>query len=161
MCSLLAPTRLVLRPTLLRPALGALNFSGRVVDAGGRQKAAPSIVEPSSSPASKLDFTSGSLSGRLFRRLFRRPPLRKVRPYAVTLFSSCAQGVDIKRFFRHFGLEDTYYSWYLVTELHVWMLSVRLMADGSPEARAVRDALIEMLWRDCEERCVPKPISLS
>ncbi len=27
--------------------------------------------------------------------------------------------------FRTFGMADTYYSWFLVTELHVWMLGVR------------------------------------
>ena len=39
--------------------------------------------------------------------------------------------VDLQTFFEMFDMPDTYYSWWLVTELHAWMLSVRLSVGNS------------------------------
>ena len=50
-----------------------------------------------------------------------------------------------------FDLPDTFYSWFLVVELHVWMLMVRLMAEGE-EGRFTRNAMLEAMWLDCETR---------
>lgn len=48
-------------------------------------------------------------------------------------------------------MPDTFYSWFLVTELHVWMVMVRLMAEGE-EGKFTRNALVEALWEDTETR---------
>ena len=68
-------------------------------------------------------------------------------------------------------MPDTFYSWFLVTELHVWLLGVihnrsfqiraffltifflqsRLMGEGD-EGRIVRNAMVEALWIDCDNR---------
>ena len=39
-----------------------------------------------------------------------------------------------------------------MTELHVWMMSVRLMVGGTPEGEQVRNFLVEALWVDCDGR---------
>ena len=39
--------------------------------------------------------------------------------------------VDLQTFFEMFDMPDTYYSWWLVTELHAWMLCVRLSVGNS------------------------------
>ena len=39
--------------------------------------------------------------------------------------------VDLETFFEMFDMPDTYYSWWLVTELHAWMLCVRLSVGNS------------------------------
>jgi cytochrome b pre-mRNA-processing protein 3 len=44
-------------------------------------------------------------------------------------------------------MPDTFYSWFLVTELHVWMLMVRTMAEGE-EGRFVRNNIVEAMWED-------------
>jgi len=44
-------------------------------------------------------------------------------------------------------MPDTFYSWFLVTELHVWMLMVRTMAEGE-EGRYVRNNIVEAMWED-------------
>ena len=49
-------------------------------------------------------------------------------------------------------MDDTFFSWFLVTELHIWMLSVRLMAEGTEEGRHVRNSMVQGLWKDCDER---------
>ncbi|PSN33257.1 Ubiquinol-cytochrome-c reductase complex assembly factor 1 [Blattella germanica] len=48
-------------------------------------------------------------------------------------------------------MSDTFYSWFLVTELHVWMLMVRTMAEGE-EGRFTRNSMIEAMWQDVSTR---------
>jgi len=48
-------------------------------------------------------------------------------------------------------MPDTFYSWFLVTELHVWMLMVRTMAEGE-EGRFVRNSIVEAMWEDVSTR---------
>lgn len=51
-------------------------------------------------------------------------------------------------FFNKFELPNTFNSWFLVTELHVWMLLVRAMAENEKDAKFVRNCIIEAMWKD-------------
>ncbi len=73
--------------------------------------------------------------------------------YLINAFSSCSEGSKVAEFMDVFRMPDTFFSWFLVTELHLWMLSVRIMAEGVEESFEARDVLIEMFWTDCEKRC--------
>ena len=53
--------------------------------------------------------------------------------------------------FTGLNMPDTFYSWFLVTELHVWMLMARLMNEGE-KGRLVRNAVVEALWQDVDFR---------
>lgn len=53
--------------------------------------------------------------------------------------------------FIDFEMEDTFHSWFLVVELHVWMMSVRVMRDEE-FGKVVRDGIIQTMWSDIEER---------
>lgn len=48
-------------------------------------------------------------------------------------------------------LPDTFYSWFVITELHIWMLSARAMAEGK-EGQLLRNSLVEALWTDVAKR---------
>lgn len=48
-------------------------------------------------------------------------------------------------------MPDTFFSWFLVTELHVWMLMVRYMAEGK-DGKTVRNNLVEAMWNDVDNR---------
>lgn len=48
-------------------------------------------------------------------------------------------------------MADTFFSWFLITELHIWMLMVRFMAEGK-YGKIARNALVEALWDDVEVR---------
>nr|CAD7576457.1 unnamed protein product [Timema californicum] len=50
-----------------------------------------------------------------------------------------------------FKLPDTFLSWFLVTELHVWMMLVRLMAEGK-DGRFTRNIVVEAMWSDTNTR---------
>lgn len=49
-------------------------------------------------------------------------------------------------------MPDTFFSWYLITELHVWMLSVRAMAEETEHGRYLRNRIIESMWKDISVR---------
>ncbi|KAG0725018.1 Ubiquinol-cytochrome-c reductase complex assembly factor 1 [Chionoecetes opilio] len=67
------------------------------------------------------------------------------------LYESVCGNIMTSDFFEVFDLPDTFYSWFLVMELQVWMLMVRLMAEGE-EGRFTRNAMLEAMWQDCETR---------
>ncbi|XP_063407091.1 ubiquinol-cytochrome-c reductase complex assembly factor 1-like [Mytilus trossulus] len=49
------------------------------------------------------------------------------------------------------GLPDTFNSWYLVAELHVWMIMYRLAKEGE-EGRHSRNGLVKAMWSDVDVR---------
>lgn len=44
-------------------------------------------------------------------------------------------------------MPDTFFSWFLITELHVWMLMARYMAEGE-SGKAIRNNIVEAMWQD-------------
>ncbi|TGZ45687.1 Uncharacterized protein DBV15_07910 [Temnothorax longispinosus] len=59
--------------------------------------------------------------------------------------------VDYPFFFKHFNIPDTFFSWFLVTELHVWMIMVRYMADEK-DGKVIRNNVVKAMWEDTQAR---------
>jgi len=59
--------------------------------------------------------------------------------------------VYILNIFVDFNLADTFFSWFLVTELHVWMIMVRYMADEK-DGKLVRNHVVAAMWDDTKAR---------
>jgi len=78
-------------------------------------------------------------------------PKYRLRHASVYLYESATDAIDIEKFFTHLKLSDTYLSWFLVTQLHVWMIMVRAMAEGK-EGRILRNEVVARMWEDCETR---------
>lgn len=105
----------------------------------------------------ELDLYSedGGFLKRAYRRVFHggsSVPKYQLARSGYDLLYVCSAKVDVVKFFDHFGLADTYFSWFLVTELHVWMLLVRLNVGKSKEGRFLRNFIIEALWEDMDAR---------
>lgn len=66
-------------------------------------------------------------------------------------YEGIADKIDYIEFLDELELPDTFYSWFVITELHVWMLSVRAMAEGD-DGRVFRNSLVEALWTDVAQR---------
>ncbi|XP_064597341.1 ubiquinol-cytochrome-c reductase complex assembly factor 1-like [Liolophura sinensis] len=111
-------------------------------------------------------YSSGTLvntagSGGLFGRIKKavglkekatyRYPRTKMAMTGFKLFRNCSELIDYEEFFEVFDMPDTFNSWFLVMELHVWMYMVRLAAEGA-DGKYVRNSLVEMMWKDVEER---------
>lgn len=67
------------------------------------------------------------------------------------LFGSCSH-VNFSDFRDYFDMPDTFNSWFLVTELHVFMVSNRLMHNQDPDAKIVMQNVQKVLWKDCNQR---------
>ncbi|XP_070533902.1 ubiquinol-cytochrome-c reductase complex assembly factor 1-like isoform X1 [Ptychodera flava] len=75
----------------------------------------------------------------------------RLRISGKNLYVSCVEGIDIETFFRVCNLPDTFYSWFLVTQLHVWMCMVRLKREGR-EGKYITHYLVISMWHDIQER---------
>jgi len=82
---------------------------------------------------------------------FTDTPKSMLKAAGYLMFIKIADEVDYKNFFKHCNLPDTFASWFTVMELHIWLLSARLMEDGD-EGRLVRNSMIQAMWQDCDTR---------
>ncbi|OXU22261.1 hypothetical protein TSAR_012550 [Trichomalopsis sarcophagae] len=53
--------------------------------------------------------------------------------------------------FIEFKMDDTFFSWFLVTELHVWILMLRTMQEGE-DGQRLRNYIVEAMWNDVNVR---------
>lgn len=82
---------------------------------------------------------------------FQTIPKYRLKNTTIFLYESCTDAVPIENFLTHLSLPDNYLSWFLVTELHVWMMQVRAMAEGK-EGRVIRNEVVARMWEDCDTR---------
>lgn len=66
-------------------------------------------------------------------------------------YQACSDKIDIPIFFEKWKLEDTFFSFFLVLQIHVWMCQVQSMQFG-PEGRILRNEILERMWQDIDER---------
>ncbi|XP_055626311.1 ubiquinol-cytochrome-c reductase complex assembly factor 1 [Toxorhynchites rutilus septentrionalis] len=79
----------------------------------------------------------------------------RLRVSGCLLYESVVDNINYTEFFLHFKMPDTYNTWFLITELHVWMLMVRAMAEGAEKAAAgrfLRNCIVETMWNDVTTR---------
>ncbi|KAM7355043.1 ubiquinol-cytochrome c reductase complex assembly factor 1 [Cochliomyia hominivorax] len=79
----------------------------------------------------------------------------RLRVASHMLYESVADKINYLAFFKDFEMPNTFNSWFLVTELHVWMLLVRSMAEGSEsgeDGRFLRNCIVEAMWSDVNTR---------
>lgn len=80
---------------------------------------------------------------------------QKLKFSSYYLYESVADQLHYVDFFDKFGMPNTFVSWFLITELHVWMLLVRSMAEGSEkneDGRFMRNTIVEAMWTDVSSR---------
>jgi len=98
-----------------------------------------------------LELVTDNLVTRLYKKVFSGVPMAKLKASGYILVTHCTQRIDVVGFFETFDMPDTFYSWFLVAELHIWLLGARLMNEGD-SGRAVRNSMVEALWLDCDNR---------
>jgi cytochrome b pre-mRNA-processing protein 3 len=128
--------------------------SGFVIQSPQQQMLARHSSSKSTQPSmsNTLQMESDTLLRRVVTKVFRGVPTSLLRSSGIVLLNYCSQNVNVEKFFKELGLPDTFYSWFLVTELHIWMLSARLMAEDTKEGKIVRNSMIEAFWTDCDRR---------
>ena len=69
----------------------------------------------------------------------------------MEVYSRCIAQSQLEGLYRVCGLPDTFQSWFLVTQLHVWMCLVRFKSEGRDGA-ALYKRLVTLFWNDVEHR---------
>ncbi|KAJ1957752.1 Ubiquinol cytochrome-c reductase assembly protein Cbp3 [Dispira parvispora] len=71
-------------------------------------------------------------------------------PIAANIYSQC-RDLDYHDFYiQTLGLPDTYQTWFSVTQLHVWMMMVRLRND--PNGKHIMQEMVNHFFHDAETR---------
>ncbi|CAD5115044.1 DgyrCDS4062 [Dimorphilus gyrociliatus] len=76
---------------------------------------------------------------------------RILRKSALRLYLCCAEIVDYDEFIKELSLPDTFNSWFRISELHMWLCTVRLASEG-PEGKFIRNEMLKALWVDAKKR---------
>ena len=75
----------------------------------------------------KLELQSDNLVTRLYKKMFTGIPTAKLKASGYILVTHCTQRIDVTGFFETFDMPDTFYSWFLVVELHIWLVGVSFL----------------------------------
>lgn len=79
----------------------------------------------------------------------------RLRVSSCLLYESVVDHINYNEFFELYDMPDTFNTWFLITELHVWMLLVRAMAEGAEKGAAgrfMRNCIVETMWNDVTTR---------
>ncbi|XP_058805523.1 ubiquinol-cytochrome-c reductase complex assembly factor 1 [Phymastichus coffea] len=75
----------------------------------------------------------------------------KLRLVGSLLYENIADEINYNEFFQKFEMEDTFLSWFLITEVHIWMMALRIMQEEE-HGLVLRNHLIEAMWNDVKIR---------
>ncbi|VVC36027.1 Hypothetical protein CINCED_3A007948 [Cinara cedri] len=80
-------------------------------------------------------------------------PLNKSRFQANSwiLYEKLIDQIPFNDIIKKLNLPDTFNSWFIITELHLWMIFVRIMNEGT-QGSLIRNHIVEALWNDVEFR---------
>ncbi|XP_031556466.1 ubiquinol-cytochrome-c reductase complex assembly factor 1-like [Actinia tenebrosa] len=70
---------------------------------------------------------------------------------AMTMYRSCIEEVNYDDFYEACSMPDTFQSWFMINQLHIWMCLVRLKAEGK-DGQFMYRKLVEIMWQDVEAR---------
>lgn len=63
------------------------------------------------------------------------------------LYAQSVDSLNYMEWSQKFNMPNTINSWFLVTEIHIWMLMVRAMAEKDNQV-TIRNAIVDALWTD-------------
>jgi len=69
----------------------------------------------------------------------------------LRLYLCTTQLIDYEMFISELDLPDTFNSWFKITQLHLWLIMVRLSELGE-EGRFLRNSMMQWVWKDVEKR---------
>lgn len=105
----------------------------------------------------------------LFHRLknFDFCLLQTIKGKSALVYGEGIDAINHTEFVDRFQMENSFNSWFLITEIHVWMLMVRAMAEIE-HGQAIRNEISGALWSDVvtrtkeigQSRLVKKQINL-
>ncbi|KAG5679099.1 hypothetical protein PVAND_008692 [Polypedilum vanderplanki] len=105
------------------------------------------------STTTMLTPTNDGIIKNMFKKL--KNSKSKLRGAGILLYENIADGLNYFEFFKEFEMKDSFNSWFLVTELHVWLILTRVMQEGAnpnEDGRFLRNCIVEAMWADIQMR---------
>jgi len=107
--------------------------------------------------AIKYTESTGSLFERMRKKIFRESGEMRVSKYVLLrsgngLATTATHKVDVAAWFKAFDMPDTFFSWWLITEIHAWMLCTRVKVGETADGQEIRNIIVQGLWEDLETR---------
>ncbi|XP_066583453.1 ubiquinol-cytochrome-c reductase complex assembly factor 1 [Prorops nasuta] len=102
------------------------------------------------SPAS---YINGSIIKNAIKKIGTSNRLLKYRMLnnSNLIYENVVDTLNYDLFFKEFNMPDTFNSWFLITELHIWMIMCRYMAEGK-NGQYIRNAIVQKMWTDLKNR---------
>ncbi|XP_059836972.1 ubiquinol-cytochrome-c reductase complex assembly factor 1 isoform X3 [Hypanus sabinus] len=75
----------------------------------------------------------------------------KIKIAGLRMYTCCVEKIDYEELFERCSLSDTLSSWFLVTQLHVWMALVRMKQEGR-EGKYMCRYIVHSMWEDLQQR---------
>ena len=108
-----------------------------------------SELQPPFPPDEDSWFLRKSIETRVRFGLTERPkPYYRLRGLQLAVNLETVRWED---YFKMFQMPDTFHSWFLVIELHLWMLCVRAKAEGV-EGECLSKFIVEYMWENAHKR---------
>ncbi|KAI8776877.1 ubiquinol-cytochrome-c reductase complex assembly factor 1 [Biomphalaria glabrata] len=76
---------------------------------------------------------------------------QKLISSGVKLYICCSDFIDFSEFVRVVKLPDTFTSWFLLVNLHLWMVNVKVSQMGK-EGELMKTNMYKAMWNDVERR---------
>lgn len=70
---------------------------------------------------------------------------------SVLIYAKGVDQLNYNAISTKFNMPNTFNTWFLITEIHVWMLMVRAMAERD-RGQLIRNNIVESMWSDALER---------
>lgn len=70
---------------------------------------------------------------------------------AHSIYAQCVDEVDYESFFKVCAMPDTFQSWFIVAQLHIWLCLVRLKREDE-NGKFIIHHLVKFFWKDVQER---------
>ncbi|KAG8446825.1 hypothetical protein GDO86_014325 [Hymenochirus boettgeri] len=115
------------------------------------------ITHPNQTTKDKLQPTEEEVSTftKIIEAMGFTGPLKynkwKIKIAALRMYTCCVERIDYDEFFEKCSLPDTLNSWFLVTQLHVWMCLVRMKQEGRAGKYMCR-YIVHSMWEDVQQR---------
>ncbi|XP_072100219.1 ubiquinol-cytochrome c reductase complex assembly factor 1 isoform X1 [Mobula birostris] len=75
----------------------------------------------------------------------------KIKIAGLRMYACCVEKIDYEEIFARCSLSDTLSSWFLVTQLHVWISLVRMKQEGR-EGKYMCRYIVHSMWEDLQQR---------
>ncbi|XP_059140747.1 ubiquinol-cytochrome-c reductase complex assembly factor 1-like isoform X2 [Physella acuta] len=80
-----------------------------------------------------------------------RVPKRRLMMSGLNLYVCCTDFLDFKDYVEAFSIPDTFTSWFLLLQLHLWMVNVKVTQLGK-EGFILKESMYRAMWIDVEKR---------